>query len=202
MTLNGEPEEGAALEKAPVDWSRTKAWGWGGYYARIFLNVEGREPQGVIPASQYEQVRRELAAELQTITYPDGRPMKVEVFRPEELYPAAVGDCPDLMVYFDNLDWRSAGTIGHPSLYLSENDTGPDDGVHSMDGIFVLFDPREQYGETVTGVSLIDVAPTVLQLMGVSVPDSMEGQPIAAISRNQTADEYQTEEIELVEETR
>jgi predicted AlkP superfamily phosphohydrolase/phosphomutase len=81
-----EPEGVVALDKASVDWSRTKAWGWGGYYARIFLNVEGRESEGVIPQGDYEQARAELAEELQAITHPDGRKMEVRVFRPEELY--------------------------------------------------------------------------------------------------------------------
>jgi predicted AlkP superfamily phosphohydrolase/phosphomutase len=40
---------------------------------------------------------------------------------------------PDLIFYFDNLFWRSAGTIGHNTMYLSENDIVPDDSVHWMD---------------------------------------------------------------------
>ena len=47
------------------------------------------------------------------------------------------------MVYFDDLNWRSAGTVGHDSLYLFENDTGPDDSVHSMMGIFIMYDPSK-----------------------------------------------------------
>jgi predicted AlkP superfamily phosphohydrolase/phosphomutase len=180
LALNMEPEGVVALDKASVDWSRTKAWGWGGYYARIFLNVEGRESEGVIPQGDYEQARAELAEELQEITHPDGREMEVRVFRPEDLYSACLGNPPDLMVYFDDLHWRSAGTIGHDGLYLSENDTGPDDSVHAMDGIFVLFDPTRRYGQSVTGLSLLDVAPTVLELMGVPVPEGMEGHPLAA----------------------
>ena len=49
LKLKERPESVVALDKAAVDWSATRAWGWGGYYARIFLNVEGREGQGVIP---------------------------------------------------------------------------------------------------------------------------------------------------------
>jgi arylsulfatase A-like enzyme len=49
-----------------------------------------------------------------------------------------------------------------------------------MDGIFVLFDPTRRHGQSVTGLSLLDVAPTVLELMGVPVPEGMEGHPLAA----------------------
>ncbi len=39
--------EPTPIAKAPIDWSRTIAWGDGGYYGRCFLNVKGREPQGI-----------------------------------------------------------------------------------------------------------------------------------------------------------
>ena len=180
LTLRDEPREPTSLDDVDIDWSRTRAWGWGGYYARIFLNVEGREPEGVIPADRYDETRAELEAELKTITDDRGRPMDVQVHRPEELYPVAVGDRPDLMVYLDDLDWRSAGTVGHPSMYLSENDTGPDDSVHAMDGVFLLYDPRHEYGHAIEDIGLIDVAPTVLSLLGLPVPDAMEGSTIEA----------------------
>ena len=183
LKLVERPESVVALDKAAVDWSATRAWGWGGYYARIFLNVEGREGQGVIPAGRYEEAREELAEELRTITRPDGERMRVEVFRPEEIYGAALGNPPDLMVYFDDLDWRSAGTVGHGGLYLSENDTGPDDSVHAMDGIFVLYDPVRRYAHSVEGAGILDVAPTVLELMGVPAPGGMEGSPIELINK-------------------
>src|SRR3712207_6749527 len=162
LVLDGTPDGIVAPERAPIDWSRTTAWGWGGYYARVFLNAQGREPQGVIPADRYEEARDELIAELQTITDDRGRPMRVQAFRPEELYPVATGDRPDLMVYFDDLNWRSAGTIGHGRLHLSENDTGPDDSVHAKEGIFILYDPRHDHGGVAGVQSILDVAPTVL----------------------------------------
>jgi predicted AlkP superfamily phosphohydrolase/phosphomutase len=86
-------------------------------------------------------------------------------------------------IYFDDLDWRSAGTVGHGGLYLSENDTGPDDSVHAMEGIFVLYDPARRYAHSVEGAGILDVAPTVLELMGVPAPGGMEGRPIELISK-------------------
>ena len=56
-----EPDGVSSLRDVGVDWSRTTAWGEGGYYARVFLNVQGREPEGTIPPEQYEAVRADLA---------------------------------------------------------------------------------------------------------------------------------------------
>jgi len=181
LVLRSKPESIIELEKADIDWSKTKAWGWGGYYARIFLNVKGRESTGVIDPADYDNVRDELAEKLMELRDPNGRRMDTKVFKPEELYSQCNGDSPDLMVYFDNLYWRSAGTIGHNSLYLSENDTGPDDSVHSMQGIFIMYDPSKKYNSDLGNVSILDVAPTILHLMELPVPRDMEGKVIKEV---------------------
>jgi hypothetical protein len=82
-----------------------------------------------------------------------------------------------------NLDlyWRAAGTVGHPSKYLRENDIGPDDAVHDWNGIIIYKDPRRRAGRPLQGARLIDVAPTVLRLMGASVPSDIDGVPIRPI---------------------
>jgi predicted AlkP superfamily phosphohydrolase/phosphomutase len=178
LRLEKEPNGVVDLDDAAVDWSRTKAWGWGGYYARIFFNVKGRESRGVIDEQDLPALKEELKARLQRIRDPAGRLMDNRVFEPEEVYGKAIGDKPDLMVYFDGLDWRSAGTLGHGSMYLSENDTGPDDSVHSMKGVFVYDGPtRHRRGEA-HGLRSIDVGPTILRLLQVPVPQEMEGKAI------------------------
>ena len=52
LTLNETPQTLTPFEKLNVNWNKTKVWSEGGYYARIFFNVQGREPQGIIPASR------------------------------------------------------------------------------------------------------------------------------------------------------
>lgn len=176
LVLKEKPERIIDLDKAAVDWSRTKAWGWGGYYARIFFNVQGREPAGIIPPGQFDKERELLKEKLMAIKDPSGRIMENKVFKPVDLYQECKGDPPDLMVYFDDLRWRSAGTIGHESLYLFENDTGPDDAVHDYNGVFVLYDPQQEYGLRIDGANLLDIAPTVLYLMDLPVADNMSGR--------------------------
>ena len=168
LTFKKKPDKPTDLDKAEIDWSKTKAWGWGGYYARIFFNVKGREAQGVIEPSQLEAEKKKLTEKISKIKDHTGRTMKNMITEPTKLYGTAIGDKPDLMVYFDDLDWRSAGTVGHDSLYLFENDTGPDDSVHSMDGIFMMNKPgRDLKGREVKGARAEEMAPTLLKLLGV-----------------------------------
>ena len=72
LAIHDKPDSAVPLSKVKIDWPKTKAWGDGGYYARIFLNVAGREPQGTIPPEDYEKVRDELIAGLKSIKDENG----------------------------------------------------------------------------------------------------------------------------------
>ena len=105
--------------------------------------------------------------------------MDNKVHRPQELFPVLNGDPPDLFVYFDDLYWRSAGTVGYGTYYLPENDKGPDDAVHDWDGILVIYDPQETIEKGNLGeVSIFDVAPTVLDFFGIKPENNMDGRSL------------------------
>jgi len=179
LALKGErPRAGTPLEKVPVDWSKTRAWGAGGYYARIFYNVKGREPEGVLAPKDVPAFEGRLTDELRAIVGPDGRSLNVDVRVPKAIYREVRGDSPDLMVYFSDAAWRSAGTLGYDSLYLAENDTGPDDSVHSFDGVYAISGTSEGRGTSGPQEHLIDIGPTILKLLGVEVPADVQGRPI------------------------
>jgi predicted AlkP superfamily phosphohydrolase/phosphomutase len=83
-----------------------------------------------------------------------------------------------LIVYFGNLLWRSVGSLGHPDVWTFENDTGPDDANHAPQGIFIYHDPaRDLGGRELTGLEIMGVAPTMLQVLGQPVPPEMQGRP-------------------------
>lgn len=181
LTLFDEPSPRylSSFEKVEVDWSQTMAWGDGGYYGRIFLNVQGREPNGVIPRGEYEKVRDQLAEAIAAIPDPGGKPMGTVVFKPEEIYRKVNNVAPDLIVYFGNLSWRSVGSFGHGDIYTLENDTGPDDANHAENGIWIY----SRIGGTLDGrqlpnTQLMDFAPTVLDLFGLPIPADIQGRVI------------------------
>ncbi|MFQ5343184.1 MAG: sulfate adenylyltransferase [Anaerolineae bacterium] len=181
LVLKDKPTEGIVpLEKCEVDWARTKAWGAGGYYGRLFLNVQGREPQGVIPARDYERTRDELTEKLIALQDHQGRVIPgTRVLKPQEVYREVNNIPPDLIVYFGDLRWRSVGSLGLNRIHTFENDTGPDDANHAQMGLYMFYDPRENLaGRVLQGMQLEDVAPTILDLMGLPVPREMEGEVI------------------------
>jgi len=152
---------GELMEKGLVDWARTVAWGEGGYYGRLFLNVKGREPQGVVFPERYEEVRTELAKRLAAIPDENGRPIGTRVLRPEEVYRKVNGIPPDLIVYFGDLRWRSIGTVGWGRIHFHENDTGPDDANHAPHGIFIAYPELDDRGER----SILEVHDLILSVM-------------------------------------
>lgn len=176
LALDGPyPDRPTPLDELAVDWSATRAWSTGGYYARIFMNVQGREPRGVVPAAEYRTARAELRARLEATVGPDGEPLGTRVFVPEEIYRSVNGIAPDLIVYFGDLAWRAVGSVGHGAIHVRENDTGPDDCNHAQHGAFVLAGPGIPAVGELQGVRLLDMAPTLLDLAGYDVPDSMQG---------------------------
>ncbi len=152
LKLKEKPKrKGMDLTRELIDWNSTIAWGWGGYYSRIFINLEGREPYGVVKKEEYEDVVNQLKKDLEKVKGPNGEQWKNIVVKPSEVYPEVNGDAPDLMVVFDDLSWRAAGTIGWECEYLEENDRGPDDAVHDWIGVFALYNPSGTLGKGFKG---------------------------------------------------
>jgi predicted AlkP superfamily phosphohydrolase/phosphomutase len=174
LALKQEPRGPTPLTPEMVDWKRTTAWGEGGYYCRLFLNVRGREPEGCVPPEDYERVRAELKAKLEALGDEEGRPIGTVAHRPEDLYAEAKGVAPDLLVYFGELYWRSVGQVGMEAVHVFENDTGPDDANHAHEGLYILVCEGVEAGPGEER-DLRDIAPTLLTLLGEPVPAEMEG---------------------------
>jgi predicted AlkP superfamily phosphohydrolase/phosphomutase len=177
LALNEYPKAVTPFGKLSVDWGKTRVWSEGGYYARVFFNVQGREPEGTIPAAEYETFRDEMKARLEA-TVPG-----TLVFKPEEIYRNVRNVAPDLIVHFGGLSYRSVGGVGYPELIVVENDTGPDDCNHAQHGSFILAGPRFPAVGELSGVRLLDIAPTLLELGGYDVPSSMQGRSLAGGTR-------------------
>lgn len=196
LTLKEPVSEVTKFSPALVDWERTVAWGDGGYYGRLFLNVRGREPQGTVAPEEYEPLREELIQRLESLGDEQGRPLGTRVFRPQEVYAACNNIPPDLIVYFGDLHWRSVGSVGHGTVWTHENDTGPDDANHSLFGMAIISHPGHQsMGERRGGMSIYDIAPTILRAFGIEPPAGMGRAAIAMPSAETVYTEEEEAEI-------
>jgi predicted AlkP superfamily phosphohydrolase/phosphomutase len=178
LVLKEEPTQPTPFSPKMVDWTKTRVWSEGGYYARVFVNVEGREPSGLVPAAQLDGFLDDLTARFKALPDDQGRPMGTTVFRPKDIYKSVRNVAPDLIVHFGGLFWRSIGGVGYPELHVQENDTGPDGCNHAQYGVFVLSAPNLERRGEVEGMRILDVAPTLLDLGGSPIPEAMQGRSL------------------------
>ena len=179
LVLKRYPSEPTRLENLEVDWSRTRAWGEGGYYGRVFLNVAGREPQGIVPATEYDETRRQLKQELEDLCDSQGSPLRTSAVLSDEAYRETRNIAPDLSIFFDDLYWRASGMVGSGNIYTRHNDTGPDGANHDWYGMFAMAEGKDiksgRAGNSIEGLSLLDIAPTILQTYGIAPLPRMRG---------------------------
>lgn len=181
LVLERQPSSITPLSQLEVDWSRTRAWGEGGYYCRLCLNVAGREPQGIVGAEERDPLLRELAAGLQRLPGPDGEPIGTRTFLPGELWREQQGIPPDLVVYFGDLGWRSNGSVGHGRHWTYDNDTGPDDANHDRDGICIVTGP-DVPAQKREDLTIYDIAPTILDRAGLARDEAMRGRALTDLA--------------------
>jgi predicted AlkP superfamily phosphohydrolase/phosphomutase len=196
LVLNEYPKQITPFEKLNVDRSKTRVWCEGGDCGHIFFNVQGREPRGVIPAADYESFQDQIKARLEALPNDKCQPLNVQVFKPKEIYRSMQGVAPDVMVYFDNLLWRSIGTVGHAQLHVQENNASCNPSQY---GMFVLAAPNCPLSGEYEGAALLDIAPTLLDLGGYEVPAPMQGrslvQGMEKRSRDRRSPDNQDEQI-------
>jgi predicted AlkP superfamily phosphohydrolase/phosphomutase len=172
LTLKTQPR--GPLRTEHVDWSRTKAWAEGGYYARVFCNVRGREPEGIVDdlPSLVEQLRTQLRA----VRGPSGEAWNNRVEPPASLYRAVRGFAPDLIAIFDDLNVRPTATVGTGELYAARDDRDADACNHDMHGIFALAGAGVAARGMLEDCAIQDVGATVLALMNVAQPEDWLGR--------------------------
>jgi hypothetical protein len=161
-----------------VDWSRTRAYALG--LTGIFLNLQGRESQGIVPpGAEAAQVKAELMANLGELA--DGEETAIrELFDTAVMYDGPyAGNAPDLLVGYNagyRVSWDCAsGVVSGP---LFEDNVKAWSGDHCVDprlvpGVFFCSRPIAR-----DDPALIDIAPTALRLFGLEVPRHMEGRPL------------------------
>ena len=189
MTLKGQTNDAATLEKLfdtrdlfqNVDWARTKAYALG--FGGIYLNVVGREGDGsVMPGQEYDEIRRKIREGLEALVDPvTGDHPIARVWTREELYTGFDANLiPDLRAGNSlnyRVSWQTA-LGGVPAEVLEDNHKAWSGDHCSTDPDLVrgiLFVNRKL---AKPDPAMVDIAPTVLKTLGVTIPSTMDGKPL------------------------
>jgi predicted AlkP superfamily phosphohydrolase/phosphomutase len=139
-----------------VDWASTRAY-VGSSPWEVYINLQGREPNGsVAPGAAYEQACTELSASL------------LAWCREAVYHGRYLAQAPDL-----TLEWDPAAAPSPTSLPGNQSRFDAD---HQPEGILIIAGPTIRGGHQIENAGLADVAPTILQLLGVPLPAECDGR--------------------------
>jgi predicted AlkP superfamily phosphohydrolase/phosphomutase len=176
LVLQGEP--GDYFEG--IDWSRTRAYTFG--LGGLYLNLRGREAQGIVGTDEAAGLRREIASELSGLIDDEtGELAIIRAYEAVDIYRGPyIGAAPDLIVgYAEGYRASWAAAVGRVTARVFEDNAKAWCGDHCVDPSLVpgvLFSNRKIEAED-PGIE--DMAPTALELFGVSPPVWMEGKSLA-----------------------
>jgi predicted AlkP superfamily phosphohydrolase/phosphomutase len=172
----------AFLSFLDVDWHQSRAYSFGRHLGSVYVNLKGREPQGIVePGAEYEAVRDEI--ERLAYEFRDrrtGRKLIGQVLRREEIYTGPyLEHAPDLIlrpieptdIFFGLADFGHRRTVAKVYRYS---------GMHRDEGMLIMNGPGVRPGGWIEGAAIQDMAPTILHTMGLPVPSAMDGHVLGA----------------------
>ena len=177
-----------------IDWSQTVAYAQGNF-GQIFLNIKGRQPNGCIEPADAPALIERIKERLLEIKHPEtGEPLVERVLERDELYSGPLSHMgPDLTVVLKDWNYRTIGLHEFTTHKTISPAFGPT-GDHRMEGMIVGTGPAFEPGAVPQNASLLDIAPTVLHLLGVPVPEDMDGRVLTELLRPELRGELQKQE--------
>ncbi len=171
-----------------IDWSKTRAYSWSDY-GNLQLNVRDRQASGLVePGAEYEAAREEIAQALLELRHPsDDGPVVGQVHRPEEAYTGPhLAEAPDLIVETSDYTYEiithlTPGGPVRPELDRGVFPPALRSGTHRREGILIAAGPKIRAASRSDGACIVDLAPTILHLLGFAVPAYMDGRVLEEI---------------------
>ena len=167
------------VDTATFDWARTRAYCLPtDLEGCIRINLKGREPAGTVePGAEYEGLCEDLAAALGELTNPaNGRRAVRDVLLVDQAFPGLRRAwLPDLIVLWDPatpITSLASARIGE----VSGASPDPRPGTHAGPGFVLMHGPGVAAGQALDDGHILDLAPTILERLGVAPPEHMTGR--------------------------
>lgn len=175
-----EGADGSAEWLRDVDWSQTKAYSVG--MTGMFLNMKDREGEGIVaPGEEAEAVKAEIIEKLSGLVDDERGDVSItEVFDTRKIYSGPyIGNAPDMIIGYNEgyrVSWDGAtGVCSGPVFTDNTKAWSGDHGIDPRQVPGVLF---MSHGIDADDPAIIDLAPTVLRLFGITPPAHMDGKEL------------------------
>jgi predicted AlkP superfamily phosphohydrolase/phosphomutase len=185
----------AFLSFDDIDWSRTRAYARGSF-GQIFINLKGREPEGIVePGRDYQQLVELILGRLRSLQHPEtGEPLITDLHRREEVLAGPYLErAADILFTIQDQRYQSSIKLGIEGRELLGPSEYEDSGSHRPEGILVLSGPGIRAGEPLEEASVADVCPTLLALASLPVPAGLDGRVLAEALAPDLLDRIQVE---------
>ncbi len=178
----------SALLASSINWKQTRSYSQGSG-GNIFINLKGREPEGIVePGAEYEQLCQEIAERLMRLVDPEtGKPVVARVHRREELYKGPfLEQAPDLIIEWRDYSYWGRGRYDSQSPIFETQERfdmsdQPLSGAHRMEGILLAHGEGIRSSTEGEAAQLVDLAPTILGLLDLPIPRYMDGTVLSAL---------------------
>ena len=159
--------------EASIDWSKTKAYMMSNASKGININLQGREQTGIVPKSEYDQIRKEIVEKLRKVTTDNGHPIFQIADIKENIYSGPyVSQAPDIVTWpFPEYKIRIGTKMNHYMRKVIE-------AQHAPEGIYIYSGSDFVSGKRTRETSIMDIAPTLLHIMGMPIPEDMDGKVV------------------------
>jgi predicted AlkP superfamily phosphohydrolase/phosphomutase len=171
------------LAGSDINWNKTFAFSRG-KEGDIFINVKGRDPNGIVEQDQYENVRDQIINKLSSLIDPStGEKAVNKIYKREQLYSGPYTEfAPDLLIEWVNDAYMpTESDKNKDSIFVErwrENMNWPTSGSHRKNGILLAKGPGIAKNKSIDGSRIIDMTPTWLSLLNQKIPDDLEGRVI------------------------
>jgi predicted AlkP superfamily phosphohydrolase/phosphomutase len=158
-----------------VDWQRTLAYSMG-HVGQVYVN------RRAVGSGEYEAVRERVVQVLRQLTHPQtGEPLLDEVIYGSDVtHGPYASRAPDLHLIFDGYRCIASPLFATNNAVITQQIRG-DSGCHRDNGIFIGHGPAFRRDEAIDGSRIIDLAPTILHLIGLPVPHDMDGRVLEEV---------------------
>lgn len=166
---------GKFLSFDSVDWSRTIAYSMG-HVGQVYLNRAGREPHGIVTEADYDRRLVQVSDALAELRDENGQPILTNLIRGRDAYDGPYAELgPDLHLELDHYAMIACPLFATEGKVMTNQIRG-DSGCHRREGIFIAAGPGVRAGLEMPEASILDLAPTILHLLGEPVPPIMDGR--------------------------